>query len=518
MQSTLEPSIGQKKSNRMLWVKWAILGAITFICGYGIILMYAQKNYAFALLTLVLTSLGVYIFASEKRYSHRYIYPGVAGMILFIIFPLLYTVGLAFTNYSGENQLNFERAQTVLLQQTYQSGDSYKFDLMGNESGDVSLVLHYQDRDVQSSFYPLNALPQKMQLEDTPKVIGKKLSIKAIIADRDKLKAVYAILPNGESLVMSGLRKFAQVHSLYQLQDDGVTLINQQSQDVLKPNFEDGFYQKIENGQFVGEDIAPGFIVNIGWDNFKRIFTDKGIQEPFFNIFIWTVVFSTLAVALTAVIGMVLACVVQWEALKGRGIYRVLLILPYAVPGFISILVFKGLFNQSFGEINALLEGLFGIKPLWFTDPFLAKMMIVIVNTWLGFPYMMILCMGLLKAIPEDLYEASAMDGAGPMQNFIKITFPLLIKPLKPLMIASFAFNFNNFVLIDLLTKGGPDQIGTSIPAGHTDLLVNFTYRVAFEGSGGQQFGLAGAIATIIFILVAALSIINLKFSKTEAE
>ena len=99
---------------------------------------------------------------------------------------------------------------------------------------------------------------------------------------------------------------------------------------------------------------------------------------------------------------------------------------------------------------------------------------------------MMILCMGLLKAIPDDLYEASAMDGAGPFQNFFKITLPLLIKPLTPLMIASFAFNFNNFVLIQLLTNGGPDRLGTTTPAGYTDLLVNYTYRIAFEGGGGS--------------------------------
>ncbi|MBA1848012.1 ABC transporter permease subunit, partial [Escherichia coli] len=93
-----------------------------------------------------------------------------------------------------------------------------------------------------------------------------------------------------------------------------------------------------------------------------------------------------------------------------------------------------------------------------------ARTMLIIVNTWLGYPYMMILCMGLLKAIPDDLYEASAMDGAGPFQNFFKITLPLLIKPLTPLMIASFAFNFNNFVLIQLLTNGGPDRLGTTTP------------------------------------------------------
>ncbi|MEF1291638.1 maltose ABC transporter permease MalF, partial [Vibrio sp. M260118] len=214
----------------------------------------------------------------------------------------------------------------------------------------------------------------------------------------------------------------------------------------------------------------------------------------------------------------VLASVVQWEALRGRAVYRVLLILPYAVPAFISILIFKGLFNQSFGEVNMLLEGLFGIKPSWFSDPFLAKLMIIIVNTWLGFPYMMILCMGLLKAIPDDLYEASAIDGSNFVSNFTRITLPLMIKPLTPLLIASFAFNFNNFVLIQLLTQGGPNMIGTSEPAGYTDLLVNYTYRIAFEGAGGQDFGLASAIATLIFLLVGALALLNLRVTKVAQD
>jgi maltose/maltodextrin transport system permease protein len=211
---------------------------------------------------------------------------------------------------------------------------------------------------------------------------------------------------------------------------------------------------------------------------------------------------------------LVLAAVVQWEELKGRAVYRLLLILPYAVPAFISILIFRGLFNQSFGEINMLLDSMFGIQPNWFSDPFTAKTMVLIVNTWLGFPYMMILCMGLLKSIPEDLYEASAIDGAGPIQNFFNITVPMMVKPLTPLLIAAFAFNFNNFVMIALLTKGGPNMIGTTEPAGYTDLLVSYTYRIAFEGSGGQDFGLASAIATLIFLLVGGLALLNLRFTK----
>nr|AAF70321.1 MalF [Vibrio cholerae] len=280
-----------------------------------------------------------------------------------------------------------------------------------------------------------------------------------------------------------------------------------------------GFYQPInESGEFVGERVSPGFVVSIGTHNFERVWKDEGIKEPFINIFIWTVIFSVLTVIFTLMIGLVLASVVQWEALKGRAVYRVLLILPYAVPAFISILIFRGLFNQSFGEINMVLNGLFGLSPAWFSDPLLAKTMVLIVNTWLGFPYMMIFCMGLLKAIPDDLYEASAIDGANFIHNFTKITLPMMIKPLTPLLIASFAFNFNNFVMIQLLTQGGPNRIGTSEPAGYTDLLVSYTYRIAFEGTGGQDFGLASAIATLIFLLVGALALLNLRFTKLSQQ
>ncbi|CAN0570783.1 unnamed protein product, partial [Laminaria digitata] len=243
--------------------------------------------------------------------------------------------------------------------------------------------------------------------------------------------------------------------------------------------------------------------------------SDPSIRGPFFEIFVWTLSFAVATVVFTLALGLLLANLLQWDQIRGKGFYRTMLILPYAVPAFISILVFKGLFNQNFGEINLVLEGLFGLRPDWFSDPALARTMILIVNTWLGYPYMMLLCMGLLQAIPRDLYEASAMDGAGPVNNLFNVTLPLIIKPLMPLLIASFAFNFNNFVLIALLTGGAPDIIGASTPAGTTDLLVSYTYRIAFQDSG-QNFGLAAAIATAIFLVVGALSLINLKLSKVK--
>ncbi|ELE2164975.1 maltose ABC transporter permease MalF [Vibrio fluvialis] len=503
-------------ANKRAFIKWAVLGAVGIVNGYATILMYSRGELAFALLTLILTALALYIFGSKKTYAHRYIYPGIAGMILFILFPLAYTVNLAFTNYSAKNQLSFERAQSVLMDRTFQSGESYPFNLYSTDEG---YRISIEDGETLYATQPFSItnVPSDLDLAPVDAMSGDKEPIKTIISNRNALGSLDLHFPSGDDIRMSGLRKFAAVVPLYTLQEDGETLVNNQSGETLRPNMEVGFYQPIdENGQFVGNTVSPGFIVSIGTHNFERVWKDDGIKEPFISIFIWTVVFSVLTVIFTLIIGLVLASVVQWEELKGRSVYRVLLILPYAVPAFISILIFKGLFNQSFGEINMVLQALFGISPAWFSDPFLAKSMVMIVNTWLGFPYMMILCMGLLKAIPDDLYEASAIDGANFVQNFTKITLPLMIKPLTPLLIASFAFNFNNFVMIQLLTAGGPNMIGTSEPAGYTDLLVSYTYRIAFEGAGGQDFGLASAIATLIFLLVGALALLNLRFTKVS--
>jgi len=130
---------------------------------------------------------------------------------------------------------------------------------------------------------------------------------------------------------------------------------------------------------------------------------------------------------------------------------------------------------------------------------------------------MMVLCSGLIKSIPADLYEASAVAGAGPLVNFTRITLPLILKPLTPLLISAFAFNFNNFVLISLLTGGRPDQLDTDLPAGTTDILVSYTWRIAF-GDSGQQFGLASAISTVIFLIVAAITLVQMRFTRVAAD
>ena len=237
----------------------------------------------------------------------------------------------------------------------------------------------------------------------------------------------------------------------------------------------------------------------------SKVFNSDGIRQPMVAIFVWTFSFALLSVGLTFALGLLLATILQWPHLRFKPLYRLLLILPYSVPAFISILIFKGLFNQNYGEINLILKALFGIAPEWNTDPWLARTMIVIVNVWLGYPYMMLLSMGFLQSVPEDHKKAAALEGASPLRVFFTITLPQILPPFLPLLIASFAFNFNNLVLVLLLTRGLPDMIGTIVPAGHTDILASFTYRISFLDSG-QQFGLSGAISLIIFVIVAVIA------------
>ena len=493
------------------YIKWAALGAMTVLALYLVIALYAQKQLAFAALFLVVIGSAIYIFGSNKTYSHRYIYPSIAGMVVFVIFPLIYTVGIGFTNYSASNLLTYDRVKSQLLSQDVQTGDTrYRFKLY-QESQNYLLQLQTEDGQLLETA-PFNFDTSQVQSLDivsaTETPSSAPLTLRDIVKLKSELKNL-SLTRDNMSLSLAGLSQFAPMAPLYKEQNG--TLVNSQTGVVYAPNDDTGFFEEVN-----GEDrLVPGWTVNIGWGNYVRVLTDSSIREPFIQIFVWTIAFAGLTVLFTLALGLLLASLLQWELIRGKGFYRMMLILPYAVPAFISILVFKGLFNQNFGEINLVLEGLFGIRPDWFSDPGMARSMLLLVNTWLGYPYMMLLCMGMLQAIPRDLYEASAMDGATPIDNLFRITLPQIIRPLLPLLIASFAFNFNNFVLIALLTGGAPDIIGATTPAGTTDLLVSYTYRVAFQDSG-QNFGLAAAIATAIFILVGSLSLLNLKLSKVQ--
>ncbi len=165
--------------------------------------------------------------------------------------------------------------------------------------------------------------------------------------------------------------------------------------------------------------------------------------------------------------------------------------------------------------MNQVLFG--GAQIPWLTDPWLAKFSVLWVNLWLGFPYMFLVCTGALQSIPDELAEAAKIDGAKPFQVFRLIKLPLLLVSVAPLLISSFAFNFNNFNVIYMLTEGGPRLEGAGLNVGATDILISMVYKVAFVGSQ-RDYGLASAFSIIIFVLVSIIAVISFKQTKALEE
>lgn len=247
----------------------------------------------------------------------------------------------------------------------------------------------------------------------------------------------------------------------------------------------------------------------VGLANFQEIFGKA--SRALWPVFLWTVVFAFSTIVINAVAGLILGILLYNKRLKGRNVYRTLLFLPWAVPAVISVQMWVALFNQQFGIVNKTL-GLLGVAAVpWLGDPLWAKVSILLVNLWLGFPYMMTATISALSTINDDLYEAAEIDGASRWQQITNITLPLLRTSFTPILLSGFAFNFNNFGIIYLLTAGGPAQEGRESTAQSTDILLSWGYNTAFVSSGGQNFALASAIALIIFFLTLAISLVNFR-------
>jgi arabinogalactan oligomer/maltooligosaccharide transport system permease protein len=252
--------------------------------------------------------------------------------------------------------------------------------------------------------------------------------------------------------------------------------------------------------------LDPGWKQGIWFENFTNLFSDPKVREPLIAVFIWTISFAILTVFTQFALGLLVALAMD-KKIRGRGIYRSLMILPYAMPSIMSILIWGGMLDD-----NGAINGIFDTHIIWLHDPIMAKVSVLLVNLWLGFPYFYLISSGSLQAIPKELAESASIDGAHPRQIFRLITLPLLLRMLAPLLIASFAFNFNNFNIIYLLTGGGPAFEFGSI-AGHTDILISYTYKIAF-GQETQNYGLASAISVVIFFIVAGISMYGIRKSK----
>lgn len=255
---------------------------------------------------------------------------------------------------------------------------------------------------------------------------------------------------------------------------------------------------------------SKGDINLVGFANFIEVLNGP-FKQTFLPVFLWTITFAIISTLGCFLLGLLLALVLNNPNIKERGIYKGILILPWALPATVAILSFQGLFNGTYGQINSILMN-FNIiqEPIkWLTDPNMARLCIIIVNIWLGFPYMMNVCLGSLAAIPEVYYEAAEVDGANKWKQFIKITLPSLAKTSYPLVISTFAFNFNNFGSAFLITGGGPARLETQF-AGYTDILASVNYKLSMQFG---RYEIASALSILIFIIIGSISFVQMKAS-----
>jgi ABC-type sugar transport system permease subunit len=251
----------------------------------------------------------------------------------------------------------------------------------------------------------------------------------------------------------------------------------------------------------------------VGIDNFVQILSGGGrsLSDPlnfWFTLGV-TVAWTAVNVILHVSIGVAMALVLRQRWLTGRNGFRMLLILPWAIPNYITALIWKGMFQGEYGAINAVLASMGLDKVSWFSEWSTAFVANVSTNTWLGFPFMMVVALGALESIPTDMYEAAEVDGASPWQRFRHITLPHLGPAMLPAVALGAIWTFNMFNVIYLVSEGRP--------GGGTDILVTEAYRWAFER--GERYGFAAAYATIIFLILVLWTVIGARLSgKKETE
>ena len=253
----------------------------------------------------------------------------------------------------------------------------------------------------------------------------------------------------------------------------------------------------------------------IAFTNFANIWQLSTFRAAFGSVLTWTIIWALAASTLQIVIGIFTAIIANQPFIKGKRIFGVIFLLPWAVPAFITILTFSNMFNDSIGAINTqvipllskVLPFLDGHLIPWKTDPTWTKIALIMMQGWLGFPYIYVLTLGILQSIPNDLYEAAYIDGANAWQKFRNITFPMILAVAAPTLISQYTFNFNNFSIIYLFNAGGPGSVGGG--AGSTDILISWIYRLT-TGTA-PQYSMAAAVTLIISIIVISISMIAFK-------
>ena len=477
----------------------------------------AGSRWGFLAVVWVVAGLAVLSYAGRGLLPAKYLLPGSIGLFMFLVFPILLTAQTSTTNFGdGTRTSRTETVDSILAQSVAQTPDSPRYNLTVATTGSVTtgpftfFLVDPASRAVSKGtpdgLEPVGAGDVTVAANRVTAAPGYTvLTPQQVNAANTEVQKVVVPTANGAIKVL-GIRVAYEGRATLQYDEAADTITDTTNGTVYTVQRQgDREYFVDAAGKRVSDQ---SWKANVGLENYQRVLSDERVRSDFARIFVWTFVFATVSVGATFLLGLALAVTLNDSRVRGQRLYRTLLLLPYAIPGFISILVWGGFFNRDFGLINSLT----GLDVNWFGNATTAKLAVLLTNLWMGFPYMFLVCTGALQSVPADLKEAASIDGANGFTAFRRITFPLLLVTVAPLLVASFAFNFNNYNNIALLTEGGPFDPANPT-AGGTDILISYTIRLAF-GAGGAQLGFASAVSILLFVLTGIIATVQFRLTR----
>jgi len=246
----------------------------------------------------------------------------------------------------------------------------------------------------------------------------------------------------------------------------------------------------------------------IGPQQYLKVFTEP-TQPDFYGVFVKTIIWTVVNLTFHVVIGVFLALLLNQKDIRGKPLFRTLLILPWAVPQYIVALTWRGMFNYEYGSINIIITKYLNLPAVeWLKSPTEAFIACILTNVWLGFPFMMVIALGALQSIPHELYEAAEIDGASWWHKFRHITIPLIRPVMVPAITLGTVWTFNNLNIVWLVSNAGE-------PSDQTHILVSFVYKAAFNL---YRYGYAAALSMVIFVILLVFSLTFMKKTRaTEA-
>ena len=503
------------------FVKLILMMLIDALGLYGMFTAYLVKSWTVLAVLAVLLAVVNWVYFSKRMIPAKYLVPGMVFLLIYQVFVMGYTGYVSFTNYGdGHNSTKEDAVASILkaAEQRAPGAETMTAAVVEDASGYGLAIADCATDVVQvgTEDTPMHDVQGKCAAGMITEVAGYKVLTIADILKPDVQAEVAKLRVQVSQDVNDGSYKSEDgstaylVKSRYSYDEAADTLTDVETGVVYTADGKVGAFVAPD-----GTQLDPGWRVFVGFDNYLNMFSRGDLAGPFLKALLWSFVFAAASVLSTFALGLILALVFADKRIKGRKIYQSLMILPYAFPAFLATLVWKGMLNKDFGFINDVLLG--GVHIPWLTDGTLAKLSILGVNLWLGFPYMFLVCLGALQSLPGDVEEAAKIDGASGLRTVWSIKLPLVLQSTVPLLIASFAFNFNNFSLIYMLTGGGPNYPGLSYAVGETDILISMVYKIALA-KDAANYGLGSAMSIIIFIVVGVIAWLGFRRTKTLEE